>query len=83
VGRTTEQIENHIANQREDLKSNLAELENKVKAVTDWRQHFHNHPAALVAAAFGAGIILAALTRGGRTVRAELVSAGPNASSTA
>ena len=83
MDRTTEKIENHIADQRKDLKSNIAELENRVKAVTDWRQHFQKHPAALITAAFGGGIILAALTRAERRVRPESVTAAQHASSTA
>ena len=65
MGRTTDQIEDHIASERGDLKANLAELGDKVKAVTDWRQHFHAHPGAFVAAAIGTGFLLAALTRSG------------------
>jgi hypothetical protein len=64
MGQTTDQIETDIKQRREDLRSNLEELENKVKSVTDWRQQFQNHPATMVAAAFGAGALLATL--GGR-----------------
>ena len=42
MGQTTHQIEAHIENTREDLGSDLHELERKVKDVTDWKQHFQN-----------------------------------------
>lgn len=63
MGQTTDQIETDIRHTREDLRSNLQELEHKVKAVTDWKQHFQNHPATMVAAAFGAGALLGTLGR--------------------
>lgn len=61
MGQTTEQIENHIASRREDLHSNLQELETKVKLATDWRHHFRKHPGLALAAAFGGGMLLSAL----------------------
>lgn len=68
MGETTDQIENHIETKREDLHSNLKELENKVKSATDWRQYFQKYTAALVAAAFGGGIVVSAMV--GRRRRA-------------
>ena len=44
MGETTGQIEAHIADTRQDLGSNLYELEQRVKSVTDWKQHFRNNP---------------------------------------
>ncbi len=64
MGQTTGQIESDIRHKREDLHSNFQELESKVKSVTDWKLHFQNHPASMVAAAFGAGALLANLGRG-------------------
>jgi len=46
---------------REDLMSNLEELENRVKAVADWRVHFDKHPAAMVVAAMVGGILLSSV----------------------
>jgi ABC-type Zn2+ transport system substrate-binding protein/surface adhesin len=37
MGETKDQIENQIEDAREDLGSNLQELERKVKSVTDWK----------------------------------------------
>ena len=40
MGETTDQIEAHIEQTRENLGANLEELEQKVRSVADWRQHF-------------------------------------------
>lgn len=61
MGETTDQIENHIETKREDLHANLKELENRVKSATDWRQYFHKHTGAMVAAAFGGGVVVSAV----------------------
>ena len=65
MGQTTDEIANDIDRTREDLKSNLAELESRVKAVTDWRAHFRNHPGPMVSAALVGGVLLS-LMIGGR-----------------
>jgi hypothetical protein len=66
VGQTTQQLEHHIESTREDLSANLNELERKLKEMADWRYHFHNHPTALMGAAFGGGLLLAAIVGGKR-----------------
>ena len=66
MGETTGQIEAQIAHSRETLGSNLHELEQKVKAATDWKQHFRSSPAVLLGVAFGGGVILAAMMGGRR-----------------
>ena len=48
MGQTTHQIEAHIEDTREDLGSNLHELEQKVKSVTDWKQHFRTSPMTML-----------------------------------
>ena len=58
---TTDQIENYIDSKRDDLGSNLKELESKVKSVTDWRQRFQKNPLTAVGIAFGGGIALASI----------------------
>jgi hypothetical protein len=68
MGQTTHQIEAHIEDTRADLGSNLHELEQKVKAVTDWKQHFQTHPMTMLGVAFGGGVLLATMG-GGRTRR--------------
>ena len=66
MGETTSQIENQIENKREDLKSNLEELQTRVKTATDWRHYFAEHTGTMIAAAFGGGVLLAAMA-GGRS----------------
>ena len=53
MGQATSEIEAHIAETRTDLGSNLQELEQKVKSVTDWKQHFQKNPMTLLGVAFG------------------------------
>jgi hypothetical protein len=83
VGQTTEQIANHIDNTREDLKANVEELENKVKAVTDWRQQFQKRPGTMIAAAIGGGVILAAVLRSDKGNSGGVPWTGPPASNAA
>ncbi len=68
MGQTTHQIEAHIESTRENLGSNLHELETKVRAVTDWKQQFRQRPMTMLGVAFGGGILLATML-GGRTSR--------------
>jgi hypothetical protein len=58
MGETTSQIRTHIRHKREELKSDLRDLEARIKSATDWRRYFRNHTAPMVAAAFGVGVLL-------------------------
>jgi len=64
MGQRTDEIENQIEDKREDLKSNLQELETRVKTATDWRHYFAEHTGTMIAAAFGGGVLLAAMLGG-------------------
>ena len=75
MGERTDQIETQIENKREDLKSNLQELETRVKTATDWRHYFAEHTGTMIAAAFGGGVLLATMV-GGRSNRASLSQPG-------
>jgi hypothetical protein len=71
MGQTTNQIEAHIENKREELGANLKEFEQKVKSVTDWKHHFENNAMTMLGVAFGGGVLLASMlgsskSRGGR-----------------
>lgn len=68
MGQATSQIEAHIEDTRDDLGSNLRELEQKVKSVVDWKHHFQTNPMTLLGVAFGGGILLATML-GGRKKR--------------
>jgi hypothetical protein len=66
MGETTDQIESRIEDNREDLKSNLQELESRVKSATDWRRYFKEHTGAMIAVAFGGGALLSTMIGGRR-----------------
>lgn len=74
MGQTTHQIEAHIEDTREDLGSNLHELEQKVKSVTDWKQHFRTSPMTMLGVAFGGGILLATMLGGRKNRRGDRFS---------
>lgn len=44
MGQTVHQIEDHIDNSREDLRSNLEELAQRAKSAVDWRERFRGSP---------------------------------------
>lgn len=73
MGETAYQIESHIEHTRQDLGSNLDELEQKVKSAVDWRQHFQTMPMTMIGVALGGGILLAAMTGGQKRRRRERV----------
>ena len=60
---TTDQIEADIDRTRERLGSNLRELEDRVEAATDWREHFRERPHVFLGAAFIGGMVLASALR--------------------
>ena len=57
--RSTERIEWEIDRERAVLRSNLAELENRVKSAVDWRRYFESNPPLWIGVAFGSGLLLA------------------------
>ena len=61
MGQTTDQIASDIARTRDDLKSNLEELETRVKDTADWRRQFRKHPGAMLTVALLGGALLSAL----------------------
>jgi hypothetical protein len=65
VGQTADQIKQEIDEQREQLGSNLATLETKVKETVDWRTQFEQRPMAGIGLAFGAGFLLSVLMPSG------------------
>jgi hypothetical protein len=63
MDRATERIGQEIDRERELLRSNLAELEDRVRSVIDWRRQFAGHPVGWLAAAFGGGLLIALMVR--------------------
>jgi Protein of unknown function (DUF3618) len=60
---TANEIEAQIDRTRERLGSNLRQLEDKVGAATDWREHFRERPHLFLGAAFIGGVVLASAFR--------------------
>ena len=61
MGQTTDQIATDIDQSREQLKSNLQELETRVKSAADWRSQFQKHPGRMVMAALVGGALLSSI----------------------
>jgi|RhiMethySRZTD1v2_1073278.scaffolds.fasta_scaffold00371_41 hypothetical protein len=59
MDQTPREIEEHIERTRERLGSHLVELEQKVEAATDWREHFRTRPHVFLGAALVGGATLA------------------------
>jgi hypothetical protein len=69
MAQTPDEIRSHIESKQEDLRSNLEELEGRVKSIADWRQHFRRNPGVGLGFAFAGGLLLASM-RGGADSRA-------------
>jgi hypothetical protein len=88
MGQTTDEIEAYIDDRREDLGSNLHELEHRVKSVTDWKGHFQKNPMTMMGVAFGGGILLATIVgkrknrRGERRLSGDSYGSEPRAGTT-
>ena len=54
----TYQIEAHIERTREDLGANLQALEQKIKAVTDWRTILRGKPLIVLGVAVLGGVLV-------------------------
>jgi len=61
MGQTTDQITSDIDQTREQLKSNLQELETRVKSAADWRSQFQKRPGQMVIAALLGGALLSSM----------------------
>ena len=62
MDRATHRIEQQIDHDREVLRSNLEQLEDRVRAVVDWRRHFRSNPTLWIGCAFGGALLLALAT---------------------
>jgi hypothetical protein len=60
--RATDRIERHIHHERQALRSNLAELEHRVRSVVDWRRQFRGNTAAFLGLACASGLLLGMMT---------------------
>jgi hypothetical protein len=64
MAQRSDQIKEHIDQQRERLGSNVREIENRVKRTMDWRATFEKSPWMLIGAAAAGGLILSGLVGG-------------------
>jgi hypothetical protein len=62
MDRATDRIEQHLHDEREALRSNLEELEDRVRSVVDWRRQFRGNTAAFLGLAFGGALLIGLLT---------------------
>ena len=67
MGETTDQIKTHIEGTRQDLQSNIEELQVKVKTAIDWRHYFKQHTGVMLAIAFAGGALVSAAVGRART----------------
>jgi len=66
---TSDQIERHIQETRNDLDDNLNELGDRVKKAVDWRAQFEERPGTMLSLAFAGGILLSVLLSPSRPSR--------------
>ena len=81
MGDTSDQIERHIQETRDDLRDNFNELEEKVRTAVDWRAQFEERSMTMMALAFGGGMLLSALLPSRRSSRRRSSASGKNTSS--
>ena len=62
MDRATDRIERHLHHERQALRSNLAELEHRVRSVVDWRSQFRANTAAFLGLACASGLLLGMMT---------------------
>ena len=63
MGEDARTIEEAIRMERHELGRNIDHLQERAKALTDWRSQYRNHAGASIALAFGGGIALGLLAR--------------------
>jgi hypothetical protein len=63
MGERSDEIRNEIEYKRQQLGSNLQELEVRVKRATDWRVQFEERPLVFLGIAFAVGLLLSRLGR--------------------
>jgi hypothetical protein len=63
MGTESDAIKHEIDQRREQLGEKLHELQNRVRESTDWRYQFSKRPLAIMAAAFGGGLLLSRVLR--------------------
>jgi hypothetical protein len=72
MDQATDHLEQHLEDERQALRSNLAELEDRVRSALDWRRQFRSNTAAFLGLALGGGLLLGLMTARRTAVPAEL-----------
>ena len=72
MDRATYRIKQHLDHERRALRSNIAELEQRVRSSVDWRTQFRGHTAAFLGFACACGLLI-----GMMTARRRRAPAGP------
>jgi len=62
MDRDTDRIKQHLDHEHRALRSNLAELEHRVRSTVDWRTQFRGHTAAFLALACVSGLLIGIMT---------------------
>jgi uncharacterized protein involved in cysteine biosynthesis len=61
MGKTTDEIVTDIDQTRQELQSNIEELETRMKEITDWRSWVQRHPVPMIVLAMVGGVLLSSL----------------------
>lgn len=72
MDRTTDSIEKHVEDEREALRSNLEELQDRVRSTLDWRRQFRSSTGAFLGFALGGGVLIGLATARRKAVPEEL-----------
>lgn len=67
MGEDARAIEEAIRMERQELGRNIDHLQERTRALTDWRAQYRNHAGASIALAFGGGVALGLLARRSRS----------------
>lgn len=67
-----DRIEQQLDHERQALRSNLAELEHRVRSAVDWRTQFRGHTAAFLGFACACGLLIGMMTARRRRAPAGL-----------
>jgi hypothetical protein len=72
MDRDTERVKQHLDHEHRALRSNLEELEHRVRSTVDWRTQFRGHTAAFLAFACVSGLLIGMMTARRRRAPAGL-----------
>jgi hypothetical protein len=72
MDRATDRVKQHLDHERRALRSNLAELEHRVRSAVDWRTQFRGNTAAFLAFACASGLLIGMMTARRRRTPAGL-----------